>query len=95
MFYVGQLRCKYSHLSKQHLKIAYNDNYRIPTVHGLPCNTSARELQMQDDIVTFDILLRKSMFCFIDWCRKSNNSLIRYMINSDYFLTSEYFCHCN
>ena len=41
----------------QHLKVAYNDSYRI--LHGLPRDTDAREL---DDIVTFDAMLRKSMF---------------------------------
>ena len=53
-------------------------------------NTSARELQIQDDIVTFDAFLRKSIFCFIDRYRKSDNLLIRYTVNSDYFLTSKY-----
>ena len=55
----------------QHLKVAYNDSNRM--LHGLPRNTSARELQIQDDVVTFDALLRKSIFCFIDRCRKSDN----------------------
>ena len=94
MFYAGQLKCKYSHSSMHSiLKVAYNDFYRI--LHGLPRNTSARELQTQDNNVTFDALLRKSIFRFIDRCRKSDNLLIRYTVNSDYFLTSEYFHHCN
>ena len=42
----------------------------------------ARELQIQDDIVTFDALLRKSTFRFIDPCRKSDNSLTRYTVKS-------------
>ena len=67
----------------QHLKIAYNDSYRM--LHGLPRNTSARELQIEDDIVTFDALLRKSMFRIIDGCQKSDNLLIRYTVKSDYF----------
>ena len=93
MFYTSQQWCKYFHSSMQHLKVAYNDSYRM--LHGLPRNTSARELQIQDDIVTFDALLCKSIFHFIDRFRKSNNLLIRYMVNCDYFPTSEYFCHCN
>ena len=64
-------------------------------LHGLPRNTSARELKIQDDIITFNALLRKSMFRFIDRCRKFDNSLIRCMVNSNYFPTMEYFCHCN
>ena len=35
------------------------------------------------------------MFRFIDRCRKSDNSLIVYTVNRDYFLTSEYFRDCN
>ena len=58
MFYARQLWCKYFRSSMRHLKVAYNDSYRI--LHGLPRNTSARELQIQDDIVTFDALLPKS-----------------------------------
>ena len=50
MFYARRW-CKYSHSSLQHLKVAYNDSYRI---HGLPCNTGAGELQIQDDNVTFN-----------------------------------------
>ena len=42
--------------STQHLKVAYNDSYRI--LHGLPRHSSARKLQIQDDIVIFDALLR-------------------------------------
>ena len=55
-------------------------------LHGLSRNTSARELQMQDGIVTFDALLCKSIFRFIDRCRKLDNSLIRYTVNSDIIL---------
>ena len=40
----------------QHLKVAYNDSYYI--LHGLPRNTRARKLQIQDGIVIFDTLLR-------------------------------------
>ena len=48
-------------------------------------------------IVSFEALLCKSMFRFIDRCRKSDNLLIWYTVtrNSNYFLTSEYFRHCN
>ena len=77
----------------QHFKIAYNDFYRI--LLGLPRNTSARELQLQDYFVTFDALLHKSIFHFVNRCQKSNNLSMRYMLNSDYFLTSQYFHHCN
>ena len=63
MFYASQLRCKYSHSSMQHLKVAYNDSYRV--LHGLPRNTGARKLQIQDGIVIFDALLHKSMFGFL------------------------------
>ena len=76
MLYVSQLQCKYSHSSMQHFKVAYNDFYHI--LLGLPRNTSARELQIQDDIVTYDAFLYKSIFSLIDRCQKSNNSLIRY-----------------
>ena len=60
----------------------------ILTVYNilLPHNISARELQIQDDIVTFHALLCKSIFRFIDRCRKSNNLLT---------VNREYFRHCN
>ena len=33
-------------------------------LHGLPCNTSAKEFQIQDDIVTLDALLHKFYVSF-------------------------------
>ena len=91
MFYASQLWYKYFHSSMQHLQVAYNDSYRI--LHGLPHSTGARELQIYNGIVTVDAMFRKSMFRFINRCRKSDSLLRRYTVNSDYFLTSEYFRH--
>ena len=53
-FYASHLWSKYLCSSLNHLRVAYNDSFRL--IHGLKRNVSARELQVKANIPTFDAL---------------------------------------
>ena len=75
-----------------HLKVAYNDSFRF--LHGLRRNVSARELQVQYNILTFDALRRKLLYRFLERCRASSNIYVNYTVNRDYFYESRYYTYC-
>ena len=52
--YILHLWCKYSTLSFHHIRVAYNDCYRIS--HNLPRYASVRKLQILNNITTFEAL---------------------------------------
>lgn len=92
-FYAGHLWCNFTLAMMKHLNVAYNDSYRL--LHGMPRNTSAREMQVNHNIVTFDALIRKSLYKFLCRCKLSENKYIRYTVYCDYFKNSKYFHHAN
>ena len=60
-------------------------------LHGLPRYTSARLQQVSFDILTFDAVIRKSMFSFVKQCCESTNQWIQALLTSDVFYCSKYF----
>jgi len=45
---------------------------------------STRELQVQNNVITFDAILRKSAFAFFKRCLDLNNSFIASLLNSGF-----------
>ena len=70
-FYASHLWSKYLCSSLNHLRVAYNDSFRL--IHGLKRNVSARELEVKANILTFDALQRKLIYRFIERCCLSSN----------------------
>ena len=60
-FYFSQLWCNYLKFPYHQIKLAYNDAFRI--LHNFPPFSSARNFQVQHNIITFNALLRKSIYC--------------------------------
>jgi len=55
----------------QRLRVAYN--FGCKALYNLPWRASVSSHQVQCNISTFETLLRKSMYLFLERCRKSNN----------------------
>ena len=77
--------------SYNRIRVAYNNAYRI--LHGLSKRTNARENQIFYNIITFDALIRKALFRFIQRCYKSSNCLIKAVMQSDAMWKSNYFTY--
>ena len=91
-FYASHLWSKYLCSSLNHLRVAYNDSFRL--IHGLKRNVSARELQVKANIPTFDALQRKLIYQFIERCCLSSNVYVNYTVYSNFFYQSDYYKHC-
>ena len=75
------------------LRVAYNDSYRI--LHNLPRRTGARLSQIECHINTFDAILRKTTFSFIQRCQSSSNNLINSLMTSGCFYESNFYVNYN
>ena len=92
-FYSSQLWCKYSKNAIYRLRVAYNDSYRI--LHNLPRWTRARLSQIECHINTFDAILRKTTFSFIQRCQSCSNNLINSLMTSGCFYESNFYVNYN
>ena len=70
-FYGSHLWSNYLKSSFHSIRVAYNDCYRM--LHNLPRYTSASEFQVINHILTFEALLRKTSYNFINRCLNSSN----------------------
>ena len=91
-FYASHLWSKYLCSSLNHLRVAYNDSFRL--IHWLKRNVSERELQVKANIPTFDALQRKLIYRFIERCCLSSNVYVNYTVYSNFFYQSDYYKHC-
>ena len=91
-FYASHLLSKYLCSSLNHLRVAYNDSFRL--IHGLKRNVSARELQVKANIPTFDSLHRKLIYRFMERYCLSSNVYVNYTVYSNFFYQSDYYKHC-
>ena len=65
-------------------------------IHDLPRHISASVQQTFFNVYTFDALIRKSLFSFIERCRALPNFWINALMNSNVFYESKYFyMYCN
>jgi len=75
----------------QRLRVAYNFGCRA--LYNLPWRTSVGSHQVQCNIPTFEALLRKYKYLFLERCRKSNNVWLRALMQSDCLYLSLLFEH--
>ena len=71
------------------IRIGYNDAYRI--LHSIPRFMSANEGLVAAEIPTFQALIRRNVYGFVQRCLKSPNNWIKSLMNSDSFSFSKYY----
>jgi len=91
--YAPQLWCNFRKSSMQRLRVAYNFGCRA--LYNLPWRASVSSHQVQCNIPTFEALLRKYTYLFLERCRKSNNILLRALMKSDCLYSSLFFEYYN
>ena len=79
--YESQLWCNFRKSCMQRLRVAYNFGCRV--LYNLPWRASVSSHQVQCNIPTFEALLRKYTYLFLERCRKSNNIWLRALMQSD------------
>jgi len=77
----------------QRLGVAYNFGCRA--LYNLPWRTSVSGHQVQCNIPTFEALLRKNVYQFLERCRKSSNVWLRALMQSDCSYSSLFLEHYN
>ena len=91
--YASQLWCNFRKSCMQRLRVAYNFGCRA--LYILPWRASVSSHQVQCNIPTFEALLRKYKYLFLERCRKSNNLWLRALMPSDCLYSSLFFEHYN
>ena len=91
--YASQFWCNISKSCMQGLRVAYNFGCRAP--YNLPWRASVSTHQVQCNIPTFEALLPKYTYLFLERCRKSNNVCLRALLQSDCLHSSLFFEHYN
>jgi len=91
--YASQLWCNVRKPCMQRLRVAYNFGCRA--LYNLPWRASVSSHQVQCNTPTFEALLRKCKYLFLERCRKSNNVWLRALMQSDCLYSSLFFEHYN
>jgi len=73
--HASQLWCNFRKSCMQRLRVTYNFGCRV--LYNLSWRASVSSNQVQCDIPTFEALLRKYTYLFLERCRKSNNTWLR------------------
>jgi len=89
----SQLWCNFRKSCLQRLRVAYNFGCRA--LYNLPWRGSVSSHQVQCNIPTFEALLRKYTYLYLERCRKSNNIWLRALMQSDCLYSSLFFEHYN
>ena len=89
--YASQLWCNFRKSCMQRLRVAYNFGCR--PLYNLPWRASVSSHQVQCNIPTFEALLRKYKYLFLERCRKSNNAWLCALMQSDCLYSSLFFEH--
>jgi len=79
--YASQLWCNFRKSCMQRLRAAYNFGCRA--LYNLPWRASVSTHQVWCNIPTFEALLRKYTYLFLERCRKSNNIWLYALMQSD------------
>jgi len=91
--YASQLWCNFRKSCMQRLRVAFNFGCRA--LYNLPQRESASSHQVQCNIPTFEALLQKNVYLFLERCRKSNNVWLHALMQSDCLYSSLFFEHYN
>ena len=86
--YASQLWCCYTYKSDRRLRVSYNDSYR--SIHGIPRYCSVRQYEVDANVETFDALVRKLLFRFMNRCHRSTNLFVHSLLHSCRFRCSKY-----
>ena len=70
-------------------------NFGCRALYNLPWRASVSSHQVQCNIPTFEALLCKYKYLFLERCRKSNNLWLRALMQSDCLYSSLFFEHYN
>ena len=89
--YASQLWCNFRKSCMQRLRVAYTFGCRAQ--YNLPWRASVSSHPVQCNIPTFEALLRKYKYLFLERCRKSNNVWLRALMQSDCLYSSLFFEH--
>ena len=87
--YASQLWCDFRKACMQRLHVAYKFGCRA--LYNLPRRASVSSHQVQCNIPTFEALLRKNVYLFLERCKKSNNVWLRAVMQSDCLYSSLFF----
>ena len=85
------LWCRYPASSINHLRVAYNNAYRV--LLNLPRRIHINETMVDTGISTFYSLSRKHTANFIIRCKRSSNAYIQQIFGSACFLDSDFSVH--
>ena len=91
--YASQLWCIFRKSCMQRLRVAYNFGCRA--LYNLPWRASVNTHQVICNIPTFEALLRKYTYLFLERCRKSDNVWLHALVQSDCLYSSLFFEHYN
>ena len=70
------------------LRVSYNDSYR--SIHDIPRYSRVRQYQVEANIDTFDALVRKLLFRFMNRCHRYTNVFVHSLLHSCRFRCSKY-----
>ena len=85
-FYACQLWCNYSSSVYKKVKVAFNNVYR--SLMSIKRGSSISMAFVQNNLNTFDCLIRKSAFSLRKRIFESENSLVHCVVQSVYFMSS-------
>jgi len=84
------------HPTKYSTKISNkSDDFGCRDLYNLPWRASVSSHQVQCNIPTFETLLWKYMYHFLERCKKSSNVWLCTLMQSDCLYSSVLFEHCN
>ena len=90
-FYGSSIWSSYQQSTFHRLRVSYNNAYRI--LFNLRRRVSISLTLVQNNICTFQALIRKFVAGFMIRCASSCNIWISSLINSNDFLTSQFYKH--
>jgi len=82
--YASQRLCNFRKGCMQRLRVAYNFGCRA--LYNVPWRASVSSHQVQCHIPTFEALLRKNVYLFLERCRKPNNVWLRALMQSGCYI---------
>jgi len=91
--YASQLWCNFRKSCMQRLRVTYT--FVCRALYNLPWRASICCHQVQCNIPTFEALLRKYTYLFLERCRQSNDVSLRALMQSDCLFSSLFFEHYN
>ena len=90
-FYGSSIWSSYRQSTFHRLRVSYNNAYRI--LFNLRHRVSISSTLVQNNICTFQALIQKWVACFMIRCANCCNIWISSLVNSDDFLTSQFYKH--